>query len=74
MRSISATACSSARWKPVFSAPGTGLVWARHVCHTLIHEADRSRSDEVDDVDEPATLVVDALLRGVGQQGSPLSP
>jgi hypothetical protein len=54
--------------------PGTGLVWARHVCHTLIHEADRNRSDEVDDADEPATLVVGTLLRGVGQQGSSLSP
>ncbi|MER5776752.1 helix-turn-helix domain-containing protein [Streptomyces sp. NPDC002039] len=54
--------------------PGTDLAWARRVYYALIHEAARNRSDEADNVDELATLVVDTLLRGLGRQGSSLSP
>ncbi|MFE4170880.1 TetR/AcrR family transcriptional regulator [Streptomyces sp. NPDC056909] len=53
--------------------PGTDLAWARRVYYALIHEAAQSRSDEADDVDELATLVVDTLLRGVGGQGTVLT-
>ncbi|MFD9409697.1 TetR/AcrR family transcriptional regulator [Streptomyces sp. NPDC059989] len=54
--------------------PDTDLAWARRVYYALIHEAAQNRSDEADDVDELATLVVDTLLRGMGRQGSLLSP
>jgi hypothetical protein len=42
-----------------------GLDWARRVCHALIHEAAQSEGDP----DEPATRLVDTLLRGVGAEG-----
>ncbi|WP_405827104.1 TetR/AcrR family transcriptional regulator [Streptomyces sp. NBC_00105] len=54
--------------------PDTDLAWARRVYYALIHEAAQNRSDEADDVDELATLVVDTLLRGMGRQSSFLSP
>ncbi|MFJ8649202.1 TetR/AcrR family transcriptional regulator [Streptomyces sp. NPDC093546] len=54
--------------------PDTDLEWARRVYYALIHEAAQRRSDEADDVDELATLVVDTLLRGVGGPGRTLSP
>jgi hypothetical protein len=53
--------------------PDTDLAWARRVYYALIHEAAQDRSDEADDVDELATLVVDTLLRGMGRQGSSFS-
>jgi AcrR family transcriptional regulator len=54
--------------------PDTDVVWARHVYYALIHEAAQNRSDDADDVDELATLVVDTLLRGIGRQGGILGP
>ncbi|MFD7026569.1 TetR/AcrR family transcriptional regulator [Streptomyces sp. NPDC059917] len=54
--------------------PDTDLAWARRVYYALIHEAAQNRSDEADDVDELATLVVETLLSGLGRQGSFLSP
>ncbi|MFJ4898997.1 MULTISPECIES: TetR/AcrR family transcriptional regulator [unclassified Streptomyces] len=49
--------------------PGTDLAWARRVYYALIHEAAQTRATETRNVDELAALVVDTLLRGVGQGG-----
>jgi AcrR family transcriptional regulator len=43
--------------------PDVDLTWARRVYYALIHEAAGS---ETDDTDALATLLVDTLLRGVG--------
>ncbi|ROQ66113.1 TetR family transcriptional regulator [Streptomyces sp. 840.1] len=53
--------------------PGTDLAWARRVYYALIHEAAQTRATETRNEDELAALVVDTLLRGMGQ-GTLLSP
>ncbi|ADH66759.1 MULTISPECIES: TetR/AcrR family transcriptional regulator [Nocardiopsis] len=48
--------------------PDTDLTWARRTYYALIHEAAQTQPTDAREVDELATLVVDTLLTGVGQQ------
>lgn len=52
--------------------PDTDLTWARRTYYALIHEAAQNQPTDAREVDELATLVVDTLLTGIGQQ--PLKP